>query len=177
MAEETAEGAEEGLEGDGGSKRLSGKKIVLFIVLPLLLLIGAGVGVTIVLGVFDAPEEVVEEGAETLEPEPEPIATQEAVFFNIPDMIVNLNTSGRNSTFLKIKVELEVDQSADLEEMDKLMPRIVDQFQIYLRELRPEDLQGSDGLYRLREELLRRVNYSVQPIRVKGLLFKEILIQ
>ena len=39
--------------------------------------------------------------------------------------------------------------------IEAVMPRIVDNFQIYLRELRLEDLRGSAGIYRLREELLR----------------------
>ena len=58
-----------------------------------------------------------------------------------------------------------------------LKPRIVDNFQVYLRELRIEDLRGSAGVYRLREELLARVNTAVQPVKVKNVLFNEVLIQ
>ncbi len=58
-----------------------------------------------------------------------------------------------------------------------VMPRIVDNFQIYLRELRIEDLRGSDGIYRLREELLARVNAAVAPVKVTDVLFKEMLVQ
>ena len=57
------------------------------------------------------------------------------------------------------------------------MPRIVDNFQVYLRELRLEDLRGSAGLYRLREELLSRVNIAAQPAQVNDVLFKEMLVQ
>jgi len=57
------------------------------------------------------------------------------------------------------------------------MPRIIDNFQVYLRELRLEDLRGSAGMYRLREELLTRVVAAAQPVRVKDVLFKEMLIQ
>jgi flagellar FliL protein len=57
------------------------------------------------------------------------------------------------------------------------MPRIMDAFQTYLRELRPSDLEGSAGLYRLKEELTRRVNASIAPARINAVLFKEIVVQ
>ena len=57
------------------------------------------------------------------------------------------------------------------------MPRVMDAFQTYLRELRPSDLEGSAGLYRLKEELTRRVNVAIAPSRVNAVLFKEIVVQ
>ena len=99
------------------------------------------------------------------------------MFLEIPDIIVNLNSSGRKTTFLKIKVALEVESAGDVDGINQLLPRIIDNFQVYLRELRVTDLQGSAGLYRLREELLRRVNLTVRPAEVKDILFKEILVQ
>lgn len=177
MAEE-GEDLEEGMGEDeeGGSKKLSGKKIVLFIVLPLLLLIGAGVGVTVMLGVFSEPPPPVDAEAGTPQPAaPEP--TVQTTFFEVPDLIVNLNTDIRKSTFLKIKISLEIANSADTDVINQMLPRIVDNFQVYLRELRIQDLQGSAGMYRLREELLRRVNIAVRPARVKDVLFKEMLVQ
>ncbi len=179
MAEEGAD-LEEGLEGEeeGGGKRLSGKKIVLFIVLPLLLLIGAGVGVTVMLGVFSEPPPPppAEAGAATPQPTaPEPKV--QTTFFEMPDIIVNLNTDIRKSTFLKINISLEIANSADTDVINQMLPRIVDNFQVYLRELRIQDLQGSAGMYRLREELLRRVNIAVRPAQVKDVLFKEMLVQ
>lgn len=95
----------------------------------------------------------------------------------IPDLIVNLNASGRKSAFLKIKISLEIETAEDMAEITQVMPRIIDNFQVYLRELRVSDLQGSAGLYRLREELLRRVNLAVRPVRVKDILFNEMLVQ
>ena len=100
-----------------------------------------------------------------------------ATVFEIPDLIVNLNTSGRKSAFLKIKISLEITDPADIDTINQLLPRIVDNFKVYLRELRIEDLQGSAGMYRLHEELLRRVNIAVRPAKVKDVLFKEMLVQ
>lgn len=179
MAEET-----EGFDGEeaegGGKKRLSGKKLVLFILLPILLLLG-GAGAAYFLGLFGGGEAhpPAAEGGEHQEAEPAhaPAPAAQAVFFDLPDIIVNLNTSNRRATFLKINVSLELERSQDIEKIQEVMPRIIDNFQVYLRELRLEDLEGSAGLYRLREELLRRVNLAARPARVKDVLFKEMLVQ
>ncbi|MFQ5467950.1 MAG: flagellar basal body-associated FliL family protein, partial [Kiloniellaceae bacterium] len=48
---------------------------------------------------------------------------------------------------------------------------------VYLRELRIQDLQGSAGLQRLREELLLRVATAAYPAQVRDVLFREMLIQ
>ena len=53
----------------------------------------------------------------------------------------------------------------------------MDAFQTYLREMRPSDLEGSAGLYRLRDELTRRVNLAVAPTKINAVLFKEIVVQ
>ena len=57
------------------------------------------------------------------------------------------------------------------------MPRILDEFNVYMRELRPEDLDGAAGIFRLKEELLMRINQAVAPTRVKDVLFQEFLVQ
>lgn len=182
MSAEAAEdaNAEAGEEGEGGRKKLSGKKIVLFIMLPLLLLIGAGAGL-LFSGVLDSllgRNKPMEEAAPDAPQQPKAQAPRQAIFLDLPDQIVNLNTKGaRKATFLKISVSLELESPGDIELVNTAMPRIIDNFQIYLRELRIEDLQGSAGMYRLREELLRRVNLAARPARVKDVLFKEMLVQ
>ncbi|MDM7947687.1 MAG: flagellar basal body-associated FliL family protein [Oceanibaculum nanhaiense] len=169
-----ADAVGEDFEEGGGppKKKFSGKKLILFIVLPLLLLIGVGVGVYFsgLLGSDPVPEETSQEAA------PPPRSAQ-AVFFDLPEIIVNLNSSGRRSTFLKMNISLELQNPADIGPINEVMPRIIDNFQVYLRELRIEDLQGSAGMYRLREELLRRVNLAVRPARVRDVLFREMLVQ
>jgi flagellar FliL protein len=100
-----------------------------------------------------------------------------AVFFDLPDLLVNLNAAGRKASFLKLSVSLELDKQEDVARIQAVMPRIIDNFQVYLRELRIEDLRGSGGIYRLREELLSRVNAAASPARVADVLFKEMLVQ
>ncbi len=156
-------------------KKISGKRLIIFAVILLLVLIGGGVGAAFMLGLFSSPPAPAAEGAAPAAPAP--ITPQRAFFFEVPDLIVNLNTNGRKSTFLKIKVALELEGPQDVDRINDALPRIVDNFQVYLRELRVDDLNGSAGMYRLREELLRRVNIAARPVRVRDVLFKEMLVQ
>lgn len=98
-------------------------------------------------------------------------------FLPIPDMIVNLNSESGQSRYLRLSVQLELESQEDLVAVQAVLPRIIDQFQTYLRELRVSDLRGSKGIYRLQVELLNRVNTAAAPINVKDVLFQEILIQ
>ncbi len=98
-------------------------------------------------------------------------------FLEIPNMIVNLSGSDGQPRYLRLSVQLEMKKSSDVAAVEAVMPRVVDQFQTYLRELRVKDLRGSAGIYRLQMELLSRVNAAAYPIEVKDVLFQEILIQ
>jgi flagellar FliL protein len=99
-------------------------------------------------------------------------------FLDLPDLVVNLANPGSDrSQFLKAKIVLEVPDQALIQQITPLMPRVIDAFQTYLRELRPTDLEGSAGLYRLKEELTRRVNTAIEPARINAVLFKELLVQ
>lgn len=100
------------------------------------------------------------------------------VFLDLPDTLVNLSNTGSERTqYLKVKVVLELPDQAMAQQVQPMLPRVMDAFQTYLRELRPTDLDGSAGLYRLKEELTRRVNASIAPNRVNAILFKEIVVQ
>ncbi|MEA2864520.1 MAG: flagellar protein FliL [Bradyrhizobium sp.] len=100
------------------------------------------------------------------------------VFLDVPDLLINLvGLPGERVQYLKVKVVLEVKEEKQLEAIKPSMPRVTDIFQTYLRELRPADLSGSAGLFRLREELTRRVNAAVSPTQVNAVLFKEIIVQ
>lgn len=113
---------------------------------------------------------------------PEPVVAAPVVkppaFLDLPDTLVNLsNTGADRPQYLKVKIVLELPDAAMVQQVQPVMPRVMDSFQTYLRELRPTDLDGSAGLYRLKEELTRRVNYAIAPNRVNAVLFKEIVVQ
>lgn len=99
------------------------------------------------------------------------------VFYVLPDVVVNLNTRGSRPTYLKLRAELELTSADDIQRIEQRLPRITDSFQVYLRELRLDDIQGSAGTYRIREELLRRVSAAVAPAEVNDVLFAEMFIQ
>lgn len=101
------------------------------------------------------------------------------VFLDMPDVLVNLSSTGGSdrTQYLKVKVVLELPDQEMSAQIQPVMPRIMDTFQTYLRELRPTDLDGSAGLYRLKEELTRRVDAAIAPNKINAVLFKEIVIQ
>lgn len=181
-----AEVGEDGEPLEGGAKKSTSKKKLLMIVLPILLLGGGGAGVFFsglvdsLLGKDKAVEVAGEHGAAPVGEhgaDSGDASERGTVYFELPQMLVNLSTSGRRTSFLKIVVSLELASEADKTSLEAALPRIIDNFQVYLRELRVEDLRGSAGLYRLREELLFRVNAAVSPARVTDVLFKEMLVQ
>jgi flagellar FliL protein len=92
--------------------------------------------------------------------------------------MVNLSgVAGERAQYLKLKVVLELPDQTMGAQIQPVMPRLMDAFQTYLRELRPADLDGSAGLYRMRDELTRRINAMLAPNHVNAVLFKEVVIQ
>jgi len=177
----------EGLE----KKNLSGKKLVIFG--------GAGVvALLVVLGVMslfggeEAPDEqdtedavlekMAEDAAEKRDEQEQleqdkTVEELQTLFVEIPDQLYNLNTGGQGTSFLQAQISLEVDRESFRAELNAKMPRILDEFNAYMRELRPEDLDGAAGIFRLKEELLMRINQAVAPTRVKDVLFRQFLVQ
>jgi flagellar FliL protein len=167
------DGAAEGAEPTKKSK-FSGKKLVLFIVLPVLLLaIGGGVGGWFYL---DGKKKAAEEAAAQSNEPPPPPPPKPSLFVDLPEMLINLNTGTRQAAYLKMRIALEVDDPETVKKLEEVMPRVLDSFQTFLRELRTDDLSGSAGLYRVKEELLVRISSTLQPMPVKDVLFKEMLV-
>lgn len=154
---------------EGGAKKGGKKKLIIFGAAGLVGLLAVGGAVWFLFLSGGGEPEVDPNAAPVVEQKP-------VVFYDLPEMTVNLSTDGR-ATYLKVRIALEVADQAMVDRISPYLPRILDAFQIYLRELRPADLEGSAGLFRLKEELLRRINLSVYPAKVDGVLFKEILIQ
>jgi flagellar FliL protein len=100
-------------------------------------------------------------------------------FVDIREMTINLAPEPNDDRLrlLKFRVALEVKDAGIVKDIQPLLPRVEDSFQVFVRELRASDLEGSSGVYRLREELLRRVNIAVYPAKVDAVLFKDIVVQ
>lgn len=154
---------------DGGKPGGGRKKLLLLLAIPLVLGgAGAGVWFSGLLG-GDAPAAAAAGSATP--------APRAPVFVEVPDITTNLAAPGRRAVFIRLKARLEVNGQQDAAAVTAAMPRIVDLFQTYLREMRPEELRGSAGTQRLREELVARANLVAAPARVVDVLFQEIIVQ
>lgn len=175
------------------SGRLSGKRLVLLILLPLLILAIAGAVFFFVTndggkmmddilgGSSDTSAPVASQqtsAGSTSSEDPATVATGAGLFLPLPEMLVNLNsTDRRRPNYLKMSVALELQTAEDEARIQAMMPKIIDEMQVYLRELRVDDLRGSAGLHRLREEMTVRVNKVIAPARVNQVLFQQMLVQ
>jgi flagellar protein FliL len=162
-----------GADGDEGketpTKRKLSLKMIIMAVGGLAVLGGIGGGGYYLFFAGHGKEEAAAAAAPLSKP---------VVFLDMPDLLVNLSSTGSDRTqYLKVKVTLELPDQTMSAQIQPVMPRLTDAFQTYLRELRPTDLDGSAGLYRLKEELTRRVNAAIAPSRINAVLFKEIVIQ
>lgn len=186
MAEELSAESAEGAAAAAPKK--SKKMLIIIIAVVLLLLIGGGGAAFMMMGHKKPDGEAAAtaegEGGEHADKaeggegkEDEKVDPKAIVYFPIPDMIVNLQGERNRPVFLKISLQLELAKATDQPQVEKFMPRIIDSFQIYLRELRVDELRGSAGIFRLREELLARVNQAVAPVKVRDVLFKDVLVQ
>lgn len=178
MAEEDEEdgsGADEGGGGEAGSSSGGKKKLLLIIIIVILLVVGGLAGAYFT-GLLDPVVKMITGGADdhhaAVEGEAGP-----SVFYELPSMTVNLNSGGRKARFIKMQVSLELGSEEDKPKVEAVIARVMDNFNVYLRELRVEDLNGSAGMYRLREELLTRIRAAVAPVKVRDILFREMLIQ
>jgi flagellar protein FliL len=108
---------------------------------------------------------------------PAPIVPPQVAFYDMPDIVVNIQSADGAPAYLKLTVALELAAADEKPGLQVLMPRVVDQFQGYLRELRVDDLRGSAGVMRLKEELLRRINVAADPYKVRDVLLKEMIVQ
>lgn len=173
-------------DGEGGKKKkkLKPMTLALFVGLPVLVVaLGGGAAFMFLSGGGDAEhDEAALEAGEHGEAgggdghELAAVA-EDVVFYELPDLLVNIRADDGRASYLKLKLTLEVDSEETVHAIEPAMPRVIDRFQSFLRELRVEDLNGSLGSYRLRLELLRRVNLAVAPHEVRAVLIEEMLIQ
>jgi flagellar protein FliL len=162
--------------GEGQPKK--GKK-KLVIILAVLLLAGGGAAAFLtgmVGGKKEAPKEEAQLETESADAKASKKPAKPA-YYELPEFLVNLSNNQNRVSFLKMSVTLELRSAAAAAIVDENKPKIMDAFNTYLRELRPSDLSGSAGIYRLREELMTRLNNTVEPDLVKDILFSEILVQ
>jgi flagellar FliL protein len=181
------EGAEGAAEGDAPQPRFTRKKIIIIAIAALAAIIALGGG-AYYMGMLDKFLPKKQLSCESIKEGDKDFAACQAlqgdkdtgtpgVFTDIPPMIVNLNSSTKQPRFLKISLKVELENAAEKEKLEAVLPRVVDQFQMYLRELRIEDLRGTSGIYRMKIELLSRIRAAAPNIKIRDVLFQEILVQ
>ena len=168
--EEQDGGAESAPSAKGLKKFLTEKTLMIAVPALLLVLGGGGAGAYF----FFAGGNGAKSGAQA---EAAHITPPQVAFSNMQDILVNIQSNDGTPAYLKLSVSLELDDEEHKAAIQPLMPRITDQFQAYLRELRLDDLKGSAGVLRLKEELLRRVNVAAAPYHVRDVLLKEMIVQ
>ncbi len=167
MAEENLSADDSADDGNGTADDEKKKKPVLMIVAGVVVLLLAGGGGAYFTGMIGST------------PQNGPTGKVEtpSVYFDMPEMVVNLASGRKRARYLKLKIALEADSQENIDALKPKLPRIQDMFQIYLREMRRSDLEGSAGVYRLKQELMRRINITIHPAEIRRVLFKEIIIQ
>jgi flagellar FliL protein len=98
-------------------------------------------------------------------------------FYTMPDLVVNIQSPDGKPTFLKLKLTFEMRDADTADSIQENGPRMQDMFTTFVRELRPEDLAGSQGTFQLRQEILRRVNLVLAPKKIDAVDIEEMLIQ
>ncbi|HVY02962.1 MAG TPA: flagellar basal body-associated FliL family protein [Caulobacterales bacterium] len=182
--------AGEGGEGEAPKKKLAGKTLVLFILLPLLLIIGGGGTASYFLFFNKTPAQIAEAKKQAelkekrakhagKEGEAGPISEGDdgVYYYTLPEMLVNITSGDGRPVYLKLKLTLEAPNEDTAYAIEPQLPRVMDEYQAFLRELRVDDLAGSAGTYRLRLELLRRANLAIAPAQLNAVLIEEMLVQ
>jgi flagellar FliL protein len=113
----------------------------------------------------------------TEEKAPKDESAEAAIYVPVPEMIVNLRTPDGQSAFLKINFAIAAHDEAAGEMLKERVPDIRDALQPFLRELRPEDLAGSAGVLRIKEEMTRRVKDRVGPDKIDDILIQDMIQQ
>ena len=177
-------------DGEGGGKKKPPLKLIIIIAAAAVLVLGGG-GTAAFLLLKPKPDAAAEKGHEKKKkPAKEEKKGKEGekgaaqvregpdgvLFYTLPDIVVNMQTADGRPTFLKLKLTLEMPDQDAVDALEPNMPRLQDMFQTFLRELRPEDLSGSQGSYQLRMEILRRVNLVIAPSKANAVLIEEMLI-
>ncbi len=172
-------------DGAGGGKPAPAKtasrggrgRLLVLAAVALLLLIGGGAGGAWYFGLLPIPGLPAPSGTASAEAAPAAAPQRPPVYVEVPEIVTNLNTAARRQTFVKLRSRIEVALPEDVKAVEQAMPRLLDMFTTYLRETRPEELRGSAGTHRLREEMVARANIAVRPGAVTDVLFVEVVVQ
>ena len=172
-------------DGDAAAKGKMGKKKLLIIAGAALLVLGGGGGgaAWFLLGSDGAAAKTAEHAAPAEEEAKEEGKDGEkkdgksGLYLDVPPLVVNLRSADGAARFLKIHFVLVPGPASSVDKLQEKLPIVIDAYQPFLRELRPEDLNGSGAVYRVKEELLIRATQTLGPDQVKDVLIQDLVQQ
>ena len=178
LSEPNVTTSEEGEEGAAPAAPKAGKKKLLIIVAAIVLLLLAGGGAAFfLLGGKSAPKaEAAKAEAAKAEAAKHGGGEEGVKFVDIPAMVVNIRSPDGAARFLKVHVMLVPGTMKD-DAIKAGLPLVLDAYQPFLRELRPEDLAGSAAVFRVKEELLVRTTGALGEGSVKDVLIEDLVQQ
>ena len=132
------------------------KKIVIFVLLPLLLIAGSAAGIYFS-GILGSHEEEASDGPK------KPTAAVIGTYFDVPDFIINLKGPQNKIVFLQLKLNIELKKPEDVERAKVNLPRLQDAIVTYFHRMDPEKIQDDPGFTTIRQDLAQRMSASVKP--------------
>lgn len=102
------------------------------------------------------------------------MALPDVSFVEVPPVLISLGP-GAQASHLRFRASLEVPTQYQAE-VEKILPRIQDVLNSYLRALEAHDLEAQGALVRLRGQLLRRIKLVAGEERVRDLLVLEFVL-
>lgn len=165
------------LDAEKAPSSINQKKILLFLI-PLLILIGIGVGM---ISVFSGKEEELPDGTyniiKNIIDQDGQSVEKITVFYDLPEVTSTLKSYNKKErSKLSVRLSLELNKVEDIKPIEALIPRIKDAILSHTIELTDDDINNSAGLYWLKEELLYRINLLVHPVKINSLNFKNFEI-
>lgn len=162
---------------ENGRKAVSKRKVLLFL-LPLLIVIGVSVGLYHTFGnsLKDVPglSYSVVEKQELVDGKNE---NKTLVFYDLPEISSRIRTGDGRKEIVKIKISIELSRVEDIKTIEGLLPKLSDIIINHTSELTSDEINGANGLYWLKEELLYRINLVTAPIKIENLNFKAFEVQ
>lgn len=161
------------------------KKLILFIVLPLLLLIGAALGALVaglVPGVnipgltpaHKTVEKKMEDQGAPSSSKPSPVG---AVSYVLNEFVVNVNTNRTYPVFLLLSLAVEMANENVRPIMVSQEPRIRDAMIVYLSGLTPNELNGYDGIQRVRDHAWQVLKTFIDPKNIVNVQIMKLTVK
>ncbi|MEM9968410.1 MAG: flagellar basal body-associated FliL family protein [Pseudomonadota bacterium] len=98
----------------------------------------------------------------------------EVAYVQIDPLVISLRPPA-TAKHLRFRANLEIVPEAQAE-IEKLLPRVTDVLNSYLRALEPADLEDPSALTRMRAQMLRRVQVVVGRDKINDLLIMEFVL-